>query len=80
MLTDVEQAGFFRIASAYAEASAFGAATVCALAFTFSYWRATQEFVALALSMLLLTLLLLSASSTAYVGAAIISIPLFSQS
>ncbi len=77
MLTDVEQAGFFRIAGAYAEASAFGAATVCVLAFTFTYWRATQEFIALVLSILLLVLLLLSTSSTAYVGAAIVSIPLF---
>lgn len=77
MLTDVEQAGFFRIAGPYAEASAFGAATVVTLAFMFTYWRATRDTTALIISVLLLLLLLLSTSSTAYVGAAIISIPLF---
>jgi hypothetical protein len=77
MLTDVEQAGFFRIAGPYAEASAFGAATVVTLAFMFTYWRATRDRIALIISILLLLLLLLSTSSTAYVGAALISLPLF---
>lgn len=77
MLTSVEEAGFFRIAGAYSEASAFGSATVITLAFTFTYWRATRELVALNLSIVLLILLLLSTSSTAYVGTAIISMPLF---
>lgn len=77
MLTDVEQAGFFRIAGPYAEASAFGAATVVTLAFMFTYWRATRDRIALIISMSLLLLLLLSTSSTAYVGAALIAMPLF---
>lgn len=77
MLTNIEEAGFFRIAGAYSEASAFGSATVITLAFTFTYWRATRELVALNLSIILLILLLLSTSSSAYAGAAIISIPLF---
>jgi hypothetical protein len=77
MLTDVEQAGFFRIAGPYAEASAFGAATVVTLAFMFTYWRATRDRIALIISIFLLLLLLLSTSSTAYVGAALIAMPLF---
>lgn len=77
MLTNVEQGSFFRIVGPYAEASVFGAATVVTLAFTFTYWRGTRDAVALGLSVALLMLLLLSTSSTAYVGAILISIPLF---
>ncbi len=75
MLTDVEQAGFSRIAGAYAEASAFGAATLACLAFTLTYWRKTQSRFAFLLSAVLLVLLVLSTSSTAYAGALILSVP-----
>jgi hypothetical protein len=76
MLTDVEQAGFSRIAGAYSEASAFGAATLACLAFTLTYWRKTQSSFAFLLSAVLLVLLVLSTSSTAYAGALILSIPI----
>ena len=42
------------------------------LAFTFTYWRTTQDRFVLFLSMALLTLLVLSTSSTAYVGGALL--------
>jgi hypothetical protein len=66
MLTDVEIAGFARIAGAYSEASSFGAATVVLLAFTFTYWRCTKDKFSLGLSVVLVVLLVLSTSSTAY--------------
>ncbi len=72
MLTDAGVAGFWRIAGAYSEASAFGSATVVLLAFTFSYWRGTRDRLALALTLSLVALLVLSTSSTAYVAGAIL--------
>lgn len=79
MLTSVEESGFFRITGSYAEASAYGAATVYVIAFIFTYWRATLNSFALMLSIPLLILLMLSTSSTAYVGIGLISIPLFAS-
>jgi hypothetical protein len=76
LATDVEEAGFSRIAGGYSEASAFGAATLAALAFAFTYWRGTRSSPALALSIVLVVLLVLCTSTTAYVGAVIISVPL----
>ena len=76
MLTQAEEAGFFRIAGAYSEASAFGGVTLACLAFTLTYWRRTKSLPALSLATLLLVLLMLSTSSTAYVGAMLLSIPL----
>lgn len=75
MLTDTNEAGFARIAGAYSEASAFAGASLACLAFTFTYWRRTKSRLALGLSTTLLLLLLLSTSSTAYVGLAVLSIP-----
>ena len=72
MFSDVGIEGFWRIAGAYSEASAFGAVTVVLLAFCFTYWRYMHDVYALALSVALLILLVLSTSSTAYVGGAII--------
>jgi hypothetical protein len=74
MLTRVDVAGFWRIAGGYSEASAFGAVTVSLLAFTFTYWRATRGTLAMALSLALLALLILSTSSTAYVAGAVLAI------
>lgn len=68
LLTDSEQAGFARIVGGFPEASAFGAAGLASLAFAFTYWRATGSRPALALWLVLVGLLLLSTSSTAYVG------------
>ena len=75
MLTQSTAAGFWRIAGPYSEASAFGAASLACLAFTYTYWRKTGSWPAKHLSVILLALLLLSTSSTAYVGLAVISVP-----
>jgi hypothetical protein len=72
MLTEVQVEGFWRIAGGYSEASTFGGATIIALAFTFSYWRATSRRPALVVSVILLLLLLLSTSSTGYASLAIL--------
>ena len=72
MLTEVDVAGFWRIAGGYSEASAFGATTVSLLAFTFTYWRITQNRFALVLTAALFVLFILSTSSTAYVAGAIL--------
>jgi hypothetical protein len=74
MLTDAGVAGFWRITGAYSEASGFGAATVALLAFMFTYWRRTQDRLALGLSIALAVLLVLSTSSTAYVGGAVLGL------
>ncbi len=71
-LTDGGGAGFWRTAGAYSEASGFGAATVVLFACTFSYWRRTNDRLALGLSVALVALLILSTSSTAYVAAGIL--------
>lgn len=76
LLGNVEEAGFWRIAGAYPEASTFGATTLCLLAFTFTYWRITQKRSVLFLAGALLILLVLSTSSTAYVGGILVSVPL----
>nr|WP_246548449.1 O-antigen ligase family protein [Ancylobacter oerskovii] len=68
LLTETEHAGFWRVAGLHPEASAFGAAALAGLAFSFTYWRASRSRSALALTILLLSLTLLSTSSTAYGG------------
>ena len=75
MLTNTSQAGFWRIAGAYSEASAFGGTCLVGLAFNYTYWRRTRSKPAFLVGLLLFLLLLLSTSSTAYVGLAIISVP-----
>jgi hypothetical protein len=70
MLTNVEEAGFWRIAGSYSEASAFGGISLSCLAFSYTYWRRTGSAVALVITGTLAVLLLLSTSSTAYVGLA----------
>lgn len=72
MLVDVQVEGFWRIVGGYSEASTFGAASLIALAFAFSYWRATGSRPMLLLWSLLLLLLVLSTSTTAYAGLAIL--------
>ena len=75
-LTEVEQAGFWRINGLYSEASAFGGATLASLAFTFTYWAHGGSRRALLLSALLFVLLVLSTSSAAYGGLAVMMVPL----
>jgi hypothetical protein len=67
--------GFSRITGAFSEASAFGAASVACLAFTYTYWRKTKSRRAQWLSALLLFLTVLSTSSTAYVALAVLCVP-----
>jgi len=74
LLTEVEEAGFWRVAGGFAEASSFGGATLSCLAFTFVYWRATDSRPALGLTLLLSGLLLASTSSTAYAGGAVLAL------
>ena len=79
MHTNVEVAGFWRIAGAQAEASSFGAKCVSLLAFTYCFWRGTRSTYALLLSLALLALLILSTSTTSYVGGAILALPLLAS-
>jgi hypothetical protein len=72
LLTEVEQAGFWRIAGGFSEASGFGGTSLVCLAFSYAYWRATGARFAFALTIILLLLVLLSTSSTAYGGLAIL--------
>lgn len=76
MHTDTAAIGFSRITGAYTEASVFGSATLASLVFTFTYWRRTASTFALSLSIVLAGLLLLSTSTTAYMGAAIMATPI----
>jgi transposase len=72
MLVDVQVDGFWRIVGGYSEASTFGAGSLIALAFAFSYWRATGSGPMLLLWSVLLLLLVLSTSTTAYAGLAVL--------
>lgn len=72
LVTEVEQAGFWRIVGLYSEASAFGAAALASLAFSFTYWKSTGSRPAFVLAMVLLVLVLLSTSTTAYAGLGIL--------
>lgn len=75
LATNSEEAGFYRIAGGYPEASAFGGFTLACLAFTSTYWRRSRSRLALVLSIALVILLVLSTSTTAYVGAVFIAAP-----
>jgi hypothetical protein len=75
MLTEASESGFARITGSYSEASAFGGVSLACLAFSYTYWRRTQSRAALGLALTLVLLLILSTSSTAYVGLAILSVP-----
>ncbi|WP_099864364.1 O-antigen ligase family protein [Pararhizobium haloflavum] len=74
-LTEASEGGFWRIAGAFSEASSFGAVSLACIAFSYTYWRKSGSRYARNLTFALLVLLLLSTSSTAYVGIAIISLP-----
>lgn len=74
LLTEVEQAGFWRIAGGFSEASGFAAMSLICLAFSYAYWRATKSRFVFWLMVVLLLLALLSTSTTAYAGLAILSL------
>ncbi|WP_353646462.1 hypothetical protein [Mesorhizobium sp. WSM2239] len=75
MLTEVNEGGFWRIAGAYSEASAFGGYSLACLSFCYVYWRKTKSRLAFWLSAALLILTVLSTSSTAYVALTVLGIP-----
>jgi hypothetical protein len=75
MITEAVQAGFTRITGAYSEASGFGGVSLACLAFCYTYWRKTGSRLAQWLAVTLLFLVILCTSSTAYVGLAILCIP-----
>lgn len=77
MLTEVSAGAFWRIVGAQSEASAFAGISLSAIAFAYVYWRRTGSALALWLGISLLVLLLLCTSTTAYVGLAVLSIPVF---
>ncbi len=79
MLTEVDVAGFWRIAGGYPEASTYGAISALLLAFMFTYWRRSRDTFTLVLWVALLTLLILSTSSTAYVAVALLGLVLFAS-
>lgn len=75
LLTDAVEAGFARITGAFSEASSFAGASLASLAFCYTYWRRTGSRLAQWLTGLLLLLTVLSTSSTAYVGLAVLCVP-----
>ncbi|QKV17937.1 hypothetical protein [Oricola thermophila] len=75
LLTDVELAGFARLAGGFSEASAFGAASLACLAFAYTYWRRRRTRQSFWLTAITFFLLLASTSTTAYAGLAILCIP-----
>lgn len=75
LLTDVDMAGFARLAGGYSEASAFGAASLACLAFSYTYWRRRRTRQSFWLTAITFFLLLASTSTTAYAGLAILCLP-----
>jgi hypothetical protein len=78
--SDHALAGFPRLSGSFSESSAFGGAVVSCLAFTLTYWRATQHLGALMLSAVLIALTILSTSSTAYVTVVVAALLLAASS
>jgi hypothetical protein len=77
MLTETQIEGYWRIVGGYPEASSFAGASLIALAFSFSYWRTTGARSALLLAIILFVLVLLSTSTTGYVGVVVLCGTLF---
>ncbi|GJD52779.1 hypothetical protein OPKNFCMD_5546 [Methylobacterium crusticola] len=72
MLDATEMAGIKRVVGSFTEASSFGAVTLSLLAFNFNLWLSRyRSRLTGPLSLLLLAALLVSTSTTAYVGIAI---------
>jgi transposase len=72
LLVNVQVEGFWRIVGGHPEASGFAAVNLVAFAFTFSYWRAIGSRLVLALWSVLLFLLVMSTSTTGYMGLAVL--------
>jgi hypothetical protein len=74
LLSEVEVAGFWRVVGGCSEASSFAGFALAGLAFSYTYWRHSASRIALAALLALLPLVMLSTSSTAYVGGALLVI------
>ena len=72
MLADQQEGGLWRIAGAATEASAFSALALACLGFCVAFWRHTGSRQAMFWGLVHLVLLLLSTSTTAYVGLAMV--------
>lgn len=75
IISNAYEAGFARITGPFSEASSFAGASLACLAFSYTYWRRTKSRFSQWLSVILLFLTILSTSSTAYVGLALLCIP-----
>ncbi|RWC98125.1 MAG: hypothetical protein E5V58_04475 [Mesorhizobium sp.] len=75
IITEAVEAGFVRITGPFSEASSFASVSLACLAFCYTYWRKTKSRLAQWLAGILLFLAILSTSSTAYVGLALLCIP-----
>jgi hypothetical protein len=73
MLSDHVVGSFYRIMGGFPEASAYAAAALPSLAFSFMDWRATKSRFSLCIALVLLILLVLSTSSTAYGGLVVLA-------
>ena len=77
---DETEVGFKRISGSFTEAAAFAGATLGALGFTLRLWRGgIYPVLTLALSVIEVALLLLSTSTTAYVGLVIVLAAAYAQ-
>ena len=74
-MTEAEEGGFWRIVGGYPEASAYALGTLYCLGFSVTLWRRTGSPLSLVLTLALAVLLVMSTSTTAYVGGAIASVP-----
>lgn len=74
LLTEVVQSGFWRINGGFPEASSFGIVSLACLGFCYAYWRHTSSRSVFVLMGIMLLLLLLSTSSTAYGGLALMGL------
>jgi hypothetical protein len=79
LLTEVAHAGFWRITGGFPEASSFGITSLACLGFCYAYWRHTSSRFVFVLTGIMLVLVLLSTSSTAYGGLTLLGLaPAFS--
>ena len=73
-LVEVSASGFWRITGAHPESSAFAIWTLACLGFTLVHWRTTGSHRSLLLAVVAFVLVLLSTSTTAYVGLAVMGL------
>ena len=74
LLTEVAAGSFWRLTGATPEASTFAIGMLACVAFATVYWRTTGDRLALLLAILAFLLCLLSTSTTAYLGLALLGL------